>query len=291
MKKESEVTLLHMCEPGRFEWHSLCLLSSILALCTDDYNLVAYRSQHKIGKLRHETISFHERHGIPLVAINTEGPFLHRYDIGAKIVATNQRRIGKFGVLLDADTMLVSNTSFAAVAWPRSVVAFPSIAQLLPSIEDWARIFGIVGLSVPPLRFTHSRANSYELRIPYFNAGVVIFPEPDAGHDLGASWIEVTRNVWPHIREPAHCPLIDPIALPIAAFSAGLSIQPLDRAYNFPVEQKGKVFNQDVRLIHYPMGINMHRCSVADMLETIVREATDFHTVDASGKVGYEGRR
>src|SRR5579859_6718537 len=154
MKKDHEFSLFYMCEPGRLEWQSLCLASSVLALCTSDYRMYAYCSREKLPNLREPTVRFHESHNIPIIPIDTAGVFDRKYLVGSKIVASAQTRPSAFSVLLDTDTMLVSNLDFSSIALPNCVAAFPSVTKALGySVENWKHVYAKFGLNVPKRRF------------------------------------------------------------------------------------------------------------------------------------------
>jgi hypothetical protein len=295
MNRNSEFTVFYICEPGRLEWQSLCLASSIMTLCTDDYRLVSYCSRAKIQNLREETTKFHRRHNIPIIPLDTEGVFPRRYDIGSKIVAACQARSGQYAILMDTDTMLVSNTDFSNLERHGAILAFPShTRQLGYSAENWRELYGKFGLQLPRLRFRLDFGDEAELGIPYFNAGLIIFPERLPNVSFGANWLEVTKVVQNGDHVIAQSPWVDQVALPVSISMTGLMMRPLDRTYNFPVEEEGKLIRPDVKIIHYHHGKNLHHCSAAGFIECILRETTQFQRLEdmfsAYDQIGYHGR-
>jgi hypothetical protein len=266
-----------------------------MALCTDDYRLLSYCSRDKIRSLREETIKFHCRHNIPIIPLDTEGAFPKRYDIGSKILAACQTRSGRYAILMDTDTMLVSNTGFSNLERRDAILAFPSHTKELGySIDDWRGLYDKFGLKLPRLKFKIDFGDTVELGIPYFNAGLIIFPQNVPNVTFGANWLEVTKAVQNSSHVTAQGPWVDQIALPVSVSMTGLMMRPLDRTYNFPVEEEGKLIRSDVKIIHYHHGKNLHHCSVAGFVECIVREMTQFGSLEelfcAYDQAGYHGR-
>jgi hypothetical protein len=296
--QDSDFTLFYMCEPGRLEWQSLCLASSIMAFCSDRYRMTAYCSRHKVSMLRQETIHFHAKHGIPIALIDTERVFDRPYDIGGKIVAAATRRSGTYGVLMDTDTMMVNTVNFSGISSIHSVSAFPSHTNLLEfAFEDWRYAYGKFGLQPTSRRFRSDPQvdKPFQLSFPYFNAGVIIFPQKEFGKPFGQHWLETTLSLQSDDRIPSRRPWLDQIALPISIARADLGILPLDRIYNFPVEERGKAIRPDAKIIHYHLGENLRHSSICDLAGLLVKEFTDFaglaELFEAYAMAGYSGRR
>jgi hypothetical protein len=244
-----------------------------------------------LASLKSETIAFHKRHDIPILPLATEEVFGRTYDVGAKIVAADAPRSGTYGIFMDTDTMLVSNTSFHPLARWGAISAFPTLTKSLNfTREDWARLYKKFGFQVPRMRFRFDYSGQAVLDFPYFNAGLIIFPEGS----LGSTWLEVTKSIQDDIQDPSQRLWLDQISLPIAIKKAGLATHPLERKFNFPVEEEFKEIRADIHIIHYHFGINLHRCSRADIVNLIVKDSTQFASLEemisAYGFSGYTRR-
>lgn len=289
---QSQLTIFYMCEPGRLEWQAICLASSIMTFCLDDFKLVAYCSHQKMSALRPETIKFHQDHGIPLVGLETEGIFAKRYDVGGKVVASSQPRESPWHVFMDTDMVLVNSTSFAEFFCPGMVSAMPTITRNLGyGEEDWRYIYTKFGVKMPKLRFRMDyQANRTELCFPYYNGGLLVFPTGE----FGATWLDVTRAIQRDPGSPPLGPWLDQISLPVAILKAGLRLGIVDRRFNFPVEDKSKEIWPDIRIAHYHFGINLETCSRAALINTILATLSPFSDLEALfshyGHIGYVQR-
>lgn len=273
-----DISIFYMCEPGNLEWQSLCLASSLLTLCVDSYDLVAYCSRSKLRYLRQETLSFHKKHGIPIVPIDTDGVFAGTYHVGNKVIAASQARDCDFSLLLDTDTVLVNNTSFYSLLRNRGVSAFFSVASALGyTKETWEYVYSKVGLALPPrrLRIDYSSVR-WEFGFPYFNAGVIAFPRGE----FGQIWLDVTKVIQLDPMIPARSPWLDQISLPVAIEKSDLAPNPIDRKYNFAVEEPGREIRSEVCVIHYHFGENLQQCSRAAIVNDMLREMTEFASLE-----------
>lgn len=298
--------IFYMCEPGRIEWQSVCLLASIRAFCLDDIGVTAYCSASRLDKLDRRTLDYHERAGVEIVPISPESAFSRANRPGHytrnKVVACAQRRDSDYSLFMDTDTLFIDKVSFKELFAPDCVHALPAYRSPTAGghIPDslWDKLYRKFGLPTPQPSVKKRIAGEDKLVMPYFNAGIILFPEKAAKTQapFGETWLNVAREVDNDGLIPAQKVFLDQTTLPIAIAKAGYSYRPLHSGLNRGLRRTGQLSDAraNTKIVHYHLGENLLNFEDPDLLNQLLREYTPYadfsELIDAYGRIGVETR-
>lgn len=298
--------IFYMCEPGRLEWQSVCLLASIRKFCLDDIAVTAYCSASRFDKLDRRTVDYHEKAGVEIVPIDPESrlgransPGLYQRN---KIVACAHRRDSDYSLFMDTDMLFIDKVSFNDLLSPDSVHALaayrpPTATGHVPDAV-WDTLYGKFDLPTPRAHLKTRIAGEEILVMPYFNAGIILFPEKAAKSraPLGETWLEVARKVDRDRAIPQQRAFLDQTTLPIAIAKAGFSYQPLHKGFNRPLPRTGQLGGSkgSTKIIHYHVGENLLNFEDPNLLNQLLRGYTPYadfpELIDAYGRSGFDQR-
>jgi len=224
-----------------------------------DATVIPYTPKDRLRDIPERVRAFHERMGAPIRELTQELAFSRkRYDKpylhGNKLLAAAEERDTEFAIFLDTDTYLARPMDAEALLSPDHVAVVPeSVAGFARRfIEIWDATYAIFGLTTPVERVRMLRTDREHP--PYFNAGMVAFPEvAPSGRRFGALWLDtaMTIDFDPSVDDEAKRPWLDQASLPVAIARSGARFRELDRAHNYPVDGTDFPPRDDVRLYHY----------------------------------------
>lgn len=302
----ASLCVFYMCEPGRLEWQSVCLLASIRAFCLDDLTVTAYCSASRMDKLDRRTLDYHEKAGVEIVPIRPESTWRNANTAGLyqrnKIVASAHRRDSDYSLFMDTDTLFIDEVSFKGLFSPDCVHALtayraPAAGGHVPD-PVWDKLYRKFDLPTPEASVKKKFAGEDIFVMPYFNAGIILFPEKAAKSraPLGETWLDVAREVDRDRAIPQQRVFLDQTTLPIAIAKAGFSYRPLHRGFNLPLPGTGRLGGSkaDAKIIHYHVGENLLNFEDSDLLNQLLREYTPYadfpELIDAYGRSGFGQR-
>lgn len=140
---------------------------------------------------------------IPAPGIDVEG---RAYRIINKVQALASFESGP-ALLTDSDVFFVRPLPTDYLAWRTCPAAVPEHG--IQSI-DWARLYASLSLPVPTTRHLCGNGGA---SLPWFNAGLVYAPDPQA---LGSLWLQMCHRVNGLDWLPKRFPYLDQYALPLA---------------------------------------------------------------------------
>lgn len=235
------------------------LLAATLAHANDDrFQLIAYAPDRHRDVIQAETCALFERCGVSIRPL-PPGPrdWKKPYPHGNKILAAAAPRSGEWSLFLDTDMICVAPLDLAPHLLPRTVTVVPEGVPTWGKEDDveggrWARAYGHFGLPLPKERVQLTRRKRREF-LPYFNAGMVAFPEGPLqdGRGLGALWLDTALDIDWNLRIGGKRPWLDQIALPLtlARFRIPYRIAPAE--LNFSISSRSQSESRAPVLVHY----------------------------------------
>ena len=243
--KSDRINIVMMIEPGRLEWQGIMLIESIKKYCMDDFKIFVYCRVDKLKVLCLGTLRYLSENGIALTLI--ENDFFPDYPQGNKVIAVSKsRRWADFGVFLDTDNILIKKVSFLKeLARPRCISVVPADRRSWTiNNEDWNEVYKACGAKISSETIL---LRNHEKSPPYFNAGMIVFPENGGFRNI---WLECSKLIDGVRGVENKRPWLDQVALPVAISKAGLKHNIVSDKYNFALHAEN-INLKNVVLGHY----------------------------------------
>lgn len=238
----------------RFEAGAILLAVSLRAQMGKDIQIIAYVPEDKvagISRVTRKMLSAVRARVRPIPAGLAE--WAEPYPHGNKLLAAIQPRDADYSIFLDTDTVCIGPLDFIDRAAPATLYAVPEgVATWGRHDEDWTLPYGMFGLALPSrrVRLTRGRRRSV---LPYFNAGMVAFPETGSPR-FADLWLDTALKLDHVDGLNGRRPWLDQISLPVAAARAGLVLNDLNGGFNYSPYRRRAGSDADVpRLFHYHM--------------------------------------
>ena len=254
------LTIFYIVEPPDYEAMACYLLASIRTHFPADVRCVGYCPEHRLDELHPAVHIAHEKMGGEIRSFRTEGRFDPAYPHGNKILASMERRDTDWSAFVDSDVLFIRDNDVTNIAKPGHVSCSMAASMLWAEQSVWETIYGAVGMEIPEERY-HLMRRSAEPVIPYFSAGLVVFPEADTTGKgrFPDVWYETAQIVDKVETLEKRRPYLDQMTLPLAIRRAGLdwNILPEEQHYILGGKLKHQPLPEDreVYTIHYR---NMH---------------------------------
>ena len=175
------------------------------------------------------------------------------YPHGNKILAATDTRGAGHAMFLDTDMICTGPVDLTGLLHDRAIAVTP---EGKPSwgkdLVRWSRVYDQFDLPLPQDRVTLSRGKRRSF-LPYFNAGMILFPEGplDQGQGFGEMWLH-TALVIDHIAPVAgKRPWLDQISLPVTLKRHGPDYVLAPEAMNFSVSLRAPLGDEAPCLMHY----------------------------------------
>ncbi|CAM3049668.1 hypothetical protein PANO111632_00020 [Paracoccus nototheniae] len=226
-----DFSIIFVVDPPGLVLDSILLLASIRKHMPD-VPVVPYCPAAKAEALPPQLTEFFAHHDAPIRLMQTEGVFATPYKQGNKLLAAAAPRDTAATLFLDTDVMVMRAFGGHEVLQEDQLSAAPEGRMTWGKMpEMWPSAYDTFGLPVPQDQIRLARSNA--LSSPYFNAGVVGFPDQTpSGHHFGQLWLETSQRIDANDNVPGRRPWLDQIALPIAMIRAGLSMNLLPSKWN-----------------------------------------------------------
>lgn len=279
----SDTALIYVIDPPALTIEAL-LLSASVRRHMPEVDLIAYCPEEKAERLPPQLREYLDATSTQLKLMPTEGVFSPHYKQGNKLIASAQPRPHAFTIFLDTDTVLWRGIDLAGMVGAGVVAAAPEGRYTWGKPDGhWQRAYSTFGMDVPEDRIRLARTQA--LSPPYFNAGVVTFPNaPVAGFEnFAACWLETALELdKPEHEVPTRRPWLDQIALPIAISRAGLEYRVLDDRFNLSLTHKNITPNLWER-----KRIQLQK--EIDRINAVDAFILHYHTITAPRGLRYEG--
>ncbi len=206
-------------------------------------------------------------------------PYLH----GNKILAVAERRDTEFCIFLDTDTYLAQPIDAEQLLHKDAVSVVPeSVAGYARRfIEVWDATYAIFGMTTPTQRVKMLRTDREHP--PYFNAGMVAFPEVSpSGERFGELWLDTAMKLDFHeaVDDEAKRPWLDQATLPVAIARSKARFNEKGAEFNYPVDGKDFPPHDGVRLYHYHGIERLQEANHTDELEQLLVESGLFNSLE-----------
>ncbi len=155
--------------------------------------------------------------------MKTESMWDSPYPHGNKIIAALQPRNTEFSAFVDSDVMFLRANDPLNLIRDGHVSCSAAASMPWGNYESWEKIYSVFDMPVPDERISLMRAGGSV--VPYFSAGLVVFPE-DGGPErqrFPEVWYDTARTLDREDWLPKRRPYLDQMTLPIAIRRAGLS--------------------------------------------------------------------
>lgn len=249
------LTFAYIVEPPDYQIYACTLLASIRAQFGDTVQAVGYCPQHRIAELHPAVFKAHEMMGAEIRPMVTQGMWDIDYPHGNKIIAAMQPRDSEYSAFVDSDVLFLRPNDAANLCRPGQVSCSVAASMRWAGQEIWDTIYGAFDMPLPTERVRMMRQTGPEV-IPYFSAGLVVFPEQAGpGGRFPDVWYDTARILDRVETLEKRRPYLDQMTLPLAIRRAGLGWNqlPEEQHYILGGLLRGKSLPEDreIYTVHY----------------------------------------
>ena len=199
-------------------------------------------------------VSLMQRCGVELRRLpDGSRPWYKPYPHGNKLLAALDRRGSSHSMFLDSDILCLAPLDLSPPMLADAVTVVPEGRRSWgKDLERWERVYARFGLPLPQERITLSRARTMRF-VPYFNAGMALFPEARLPHGrrFAEAWYDTALEIDHDVPVAKKRPWLDQIALPVTLKRFGLNYHLADEAYNFAASDRVLKPGEAPILLHY----------------------------------------
>ena len=255
---QPDLTFAYIVEPPDYQIMACTLLASIRSFFPDTVAAVGYCPEHKIGDLHPAVIKAHEKMGAEIRPMKTLGMWDTDYPHGNKIIAAMQPRDSRFSAFVDSDVLFLRPNDPANLTRAGHVSCSVAASMRWADQSIWQTIYGAFDMPIPAERVRLMR-QSGKLKIPYFSAGLVVFPEASEASAAGLRfpdvWYDTARQLDRVETLENRRPYLDQMTLPLAIQRAGLNwnILPEEQHYILGGRLRGDPLptDREIYTLHY----------------------------------------
>lgn len=299
-KKNPSIAFIFVIDPPALVLETIILTASF-ARHFPNAEIIAYCPEAKARHIPKQLHEYFEATNTKLQIFTPEFSFEPHYKQGNKLFAAAQPRPHDFTVFLDTDIVAWQPFDLSLLVEKGAVSAAPEgLFTWGKVMEHWEKAYGVFGMDVPSERVNLVRSGAESP--PYFNAGVVAFPNDKVGEfaNFGECWLETARELDKAEHDiPIRRPWLDQITLPIAIRRAGLRYRALSERFNQSLSRKlpfdgmpqhvaDKVTREaemvnakDPLLIHYHHAGMMQGVRYEGYIKDLLQEFTIFDSLQA----------
>ena len=175
------------------------------------------------------------------------------YPHGNKILAATDARAGSHALFLDTDMICTAPIDLTGLLKDRAIALTP---EGKPSwgedVSRWQRVYDQFGLPLPQDRVNLARGKRREF-LPYFNAGMILFPEAPLVHGkrFGDLWLDTSLIIDFIAPVKGKRPWLDQISLPVTLKRYDLDYLLAPEALNFSISNRVQLADDRPVLMHY----------------------------------------
>jgi hypothetical protein len=251
-----QLTIFFIVEPPKYQDMGCYLAASIRCQFNEPVKLVGYCPSDSIGDMDSKALAIYEKLDVDIRPFETAGHFDPPYPHGNKMLAALEPRDTPYSAFMDSDMLFISPNTTDQMYKPGHVSVAPATSMYWSGQKIWNDIYAACGLEIPTDRIWLSRQQRRKL-IPYFNAGLIVFPEgPVAatGETFVQVWMRLAAQI-DQIDIIKKRPYLDQMSLPLAIREAGLdwNILPEEQHYILGGSLRGEPLpeDKDIKMIHY----------------------------------------
>lgn len=250
-----DLTFVYIVEPPDYQIFACTLLASIRRYFPPEVKAIGYCPEHRMAELHPAVIKAHDMMGAEIRPMRTEGMWDTPYPHGNKIIAAMQPRDGAFSAFVDSDVLFLRANATANLCQAGQVSASAAASMVWAQQSIWDTIYGTFDMPIPEQRIRLMRQSGRPV-IPYFSAGLVVFPEaPGPGGRFPEVWYDTARQLDRVESLDKRRPYLDQMTLPVAIQRAGLgwNILPEEQHYILGGRLRGTPLpeGREIYTVHY----------------------------------------
>ncbi|EEW26531.1 hypothetical protein [Rhodobacter ferrooxidans] len=194
-----------------------------------------------------------------------------------------QPRDGAFSAFVDSDVLFLRPNTSAALCKPGKVSASAAASMVWAEQTIWDTIYGTFGMPIPTERIRLMRQSGKPV-IPYFSAGLVVFPEtPGPGGRFPDVWYDTARRLDRVETLDKRRPYLDQMTLPIAMQRAGLgwNILPEEQHYILGGRLRGEPLpkGREIYTVHYRQLAVLKEAGLHEVAQATLKSQTGVRFV------------
>ncbi|MDQ2066590.1 hypothetical protein Q9295_09400 [Xinfangfangia sp. CPCC 101601] len=249
------LTFVYIVEPPDYQTMACMLLASIRENFGPEVATIGYCPEHRMAELHPGVLRAHEMLGAEIRPMRTLGMWDAPYPHGNKIIAAMQPRESEFSAFVDSDVLFLQPNSAEALVKQDHVSCSVAASMNWGEQSVWERIYARFDMKVPQERVRLMRRTRQEV-VPYFSAGLVVFPEATGqAQRFPDVWYDTARQLDRDVDLPHRRPYLDQMTLPLAIQRAGLAWNILPEAQHYILGglMRGKALPEDqvIHTVHY----------------------------------------
>ncbi|MBJ3762235.1 hypothetical protein ILP92_05690 [Maribius pontilimi] len=249
------LTFAYIVEPPDYQILACTLLASIRTHFGDDVAAVGYCPEHRMDELHPSVFKAHEIMQAELRPMRTQGMWDEDYPHGNKIIAAMQPRDSEYSAFVDSDVLFLRDNTPDNLIRADHVSCSAAASMTWAGEEMWDIVYGALDMEIPDERMEYMRRPRGP-SIPYFSAGLVVFPEaPGSDSRFPDVWYDTARQIDRVESLEFRRPYLDQMSLPPAIRRAGLdwNILPEEQHYILGGRLRGEPLpeDRDIYTVHY----------------------------------------
>lgn len=293
MTQVPSLALFYVADGYRLEKQSWLLAASLAAAHEGDARVkqTAYATAPNRAEMRDITHAIYEVCGVELRTLGPAPDWKSPYPHGNKIVAACDNRGTTHSVFLDTDMACTASLAEFMDLAPDTCAAAPEGRPTWGGKNArWTRAYAHFDMQVPHERVRLLRGAKMEYP-PYFNAGLVAFPEAvhKDGRRFGEHWLDTALDFDRNCAIANKRPWLDQISLPLTMKRFGYKTRVLDELYNYSLSHRADyTATPDALILHYhrmrflfqaPQWPDL-RDNLIDKMPSAFRDELDGHIMD-----------
>ncbi|MFT4150351.1 MAG: hypothetical protein QM656_09150 [Paracoccaceae bacterium] len=249
------LTFVYIVEPPDYQIYACTLLASIRKYFPADVRCIGYCPEHRMDDLHPSVFKAHEMLDAEIRPMRTLDMWDEPYPHGNKIIAAMQPRDSAYSAFVDSDVLFMEPNLPGNLIRAGHVSCSVAASMIWAEQTLWDRIYPVFDMSVPTERVRLMRHKGKQV-VPYFSAGLVVFPE-DAGPGgrFPDVWYDTARRLDRETDIANRRPYLDQMTLPLAIRRAGLdwNILPEEQHYILGGNMRGEPLPQERKIytVHY----------------------------------------
>jgi hypothetical protein len=250
------LSIFFVAEPPKYQNMGCYLAASVRCHFDEPIDLIGYVPEGRMDDMDPGAMAVFKKLDVDIRPMKTEGVFDPDYPHGNKMVAALQPRRTPYSAFMDSDMLFIAGNSPDDMIQEGHVSVAPATSMYWSGQKIWDDIYAACGVEKPEDRIWLSRQRRKKL-LPYFNAGLIVFPEgpvAESGESFAEVWMRLAQQI-DKVDIIKKRPYLDQMSLPIAIRAAGLdwNILPEEQHYILGGQLRGEPLPEDqgIRMIHY----------------------------------------
>jgi hypothetical protein len=270
----ADLTFVFIVEPPDYQFMACTLLASIRRFFPESVKAIGYCPEHRMSELHPAVLTAHALMRAEIRPMKTQGMWDTDYPHGNKIIAAMQPRDSKFSAFVDSDVLFIRENDPSNLCRTGQVSCSAAASLRWAEQSMWDTIYGAFDMPLPAERVRLMNQIRREV-IPYFSAGLVVFPEAGGARRFPDTWYETARTVDQIETLELRRPYLDQMTLPVAIQRAGMTwnILPKNQHFILGGKLRGKPLpaDQDIYTLHYRQNVILKEVGMASVAQDILK--------------------